>query len=312
MNKIYIYSIFIFTILLSCNKQPVIDESTMMDGDSINEPSIANPEKYLVSAEFQSPTINQLSKPVLIAVHGYSASTWEFDELRHWADSVGYFYVSQVLLGGHGRDYASFKKASWTDWQKPIIDEYRKLDSLGYKNICLIGASTGCPLIVNMLYEGKIKNYRSPKHVYLIDPIIIPSSKLLSIVDIVGPGIGYVETNLDPGEKGHYYQYRPQESLNQLLDIITLVRKKLEDGITLPSGTDLTVYKSKKDGSADPVSALVLYKGIKQANGEHIFVEMINSNLHVFTRLQGRKTVRIKDRENQIKVFNEITVSLMN
>lgn len=300
------FLIFCFVFLISCSKQPPIDNNTMLDGDKVFDPSIAHPEKYLISAADTNPTEQQKETPVVIAVHGYSATTFEWDEFRHWADSVGKFYVSQVLLGGHGHDYEIFKKATWEDWQKPIINEYRKLDSLGFKKISLIGSSTGCPLILEMVYSGKIKTNNYPKHIMMVDPIIIPSAKTLSLVDYVGPMVGYVKTPLDYGEQGHWYQYRPEESLNQLLEFIDMVRKKLENGIVLPVNTTLKVYKSLKDPSADPVSAVLLYKGTKCHNGNHIDMEMADSKLHVFTRLQGRNSYTAKDKELQLKTFEDI------
>jgi carboxylesterase len=302
----YIILFLCVSMCYGCTKQPPIDDTTMLDGNKINDPSIASPEKYLVSAAFPNPTQQQKETPVVIAVHGYSATTYEWDEFRHWSDSVGKYYVSQVLLGGHGRDYESFKKASWEDWQRPIITEYKKLDSLGYNKISLIGSSTGCPLILEMVYSGKIKSNNNPKHILMIDPIIVPSSKMLSMIDLVGPALGYVKSDLDSGEVGHWYQYRPQESLNQLLELIDRVRKKLEDGIRLPAGTTMKVYKSIKDPSADPVSAVLLYKGIVNKDGSHIDIEMVHSKLHVFTRLQGRNSYTAKDKALQITTFKDI------
>lgn len=66
--------------------------------------------------------------PVLIAAHGYSASTFEWDELRKYADSVkSGILISQVLLGGHGRTYQDFKNSTWRDWQASILNEYKNL-----------------------------------------------------------------------------------------------------------------------------------------------------------------------------------------
>ena len=296
----------LLVLLVSCNKEPVIDNETMLDGNKIKDPSIANPEKYLVSSAIPAPTAVEKQRPVIIAVHGYSATTYEWDEFRSWSDSVGKYYVSQVLLGGHGRDYETFKKASWLDWQKPIIDEYLKLVALGFANISIVGSSTACPLMLDMVASNKFGNGLMPKHLLMVDPIIVPSSKTLAIVDIVGPVLGYVSTDPDSSEIGHWYSYRPQESLNQLLDIITTARKELEDGILLPVGTDLKVYKSIKDGAADPVGAVLLYKGVRNANESRITVEMEDSQLHVFTRLKGRNSFTTKDKALQIKVFEDI------
>lgn len=305
VNKILLFVFFIL-IFCACSKQPPIDNAIMLDGNQINDPSIEHPEKYLVSYEFPNPTAQQKQMPVIIAVHGYSATTFEWDELNLWTDSVGGFYVSQILLGGHGRDYENFKKSSWSDWQQPIIDEYTRLVSLGYTNISFVGSSTGGTLILEMIYSGKISNNIQPKHIMFIDPIVISSAKTLSLIDYVGPAIGYIKTQLDPGEQGHWYQYRPHETLNQLLDLINIVRKKLEDGIVLPTSTTLKVYKAINDGAADPVSAVLLYQGIKKSDGGKIDVEMIKSNLHVFTRLHGRNSFSSADKELQIATFKDL------
>ena len=297
--------VIFMAMVVGCSKQPSIDDETMLDGDKIFDPSIAHLEQYLVSYEYANPTAQQKNTPVVLAVHGYSATTFEWDEFRHWADSVGGIYVSQILLGGHGRDYTIFKNSTWADWQQPIINEYRRLDSLGFTNISLLGSSTGGPLIVEMISSGKISRYVRPAHVLLIDPIVISSDKTLSLVDYVGPVVGYVKSQLDSGEIGHWYQYRPQETLNQLLDLIEIVRKKLEKGIVLPAGTTCKVYKSIHDASADPVSAVLLYNGMKKSDGSRIDVEMENSNLHVFTRLQGRNSYSQQDKELQVKTFKD-------
>jgi carboxylesterase len=293
-------------ITQACSKAPEIDEKTMVDGGALPDPSIAHPEKYLVSYAFPNPTPAQLQTPVIVTAHGYSATTFEWDEFRHWADSVGTCYTSQVLLGGHGRSYEEFKKATWQDWQKPILDEYNRLTNLGFKKIILVGSSTSGPLILNLLYSNAFPKTNLPRQVVFIDPIVIASSKLLSVVDLVGPALGYVETSLDPNEQGHYYQYRPQESLNELQDLLYLTRIKLEDGITLPSSVNLVVYKSKQDPSADPYSAVLLYKGVTTSNGDPIDIRMVNSHLHVFTYLKGRKSYTTMDKELQLKTFKEI------
>jgi len=297
-------------IFASCSKTPDINNATMLDGDQIYDPSLAHPEKYLVSKYISSPTALQKDTPVIIAAHGYTATTFEWDELRSFADSAKTFYVSQVLLGGHGRTYQDFKKATWKDWQSSIMDEYRKLDSLGFKKIYLAGSSTGAPLIINMVKSGFFENYTKPKGIFLVDPIIVSSNKTLTLVGLLGPVLGYTTVNLPTGEQGHWYVYRPQETLKQLMALIDITRNDLQKGIQLPTGTYMKVYKSKSDDTADPVSALLIYKGIQTSNNGNIDVEMINSKLHVFTRLAGRDGVTEADKAIQVKVFNEMEVRM--
>lgn len=293
-------------MLAACNPQPDIDDATMLDGTQINDLSLYNPEDYLVSLALPNPTEAQKNTPVLIAAHGYSASTFEWDELQEFARQDGSFLVSQVLLGGHGRDFADFKAARWQDWQSSIRDEYRRLRAAGFTNLSLVGSSTGAPLIVHLFTNGFFEVNGAPNEVFLIDPIVVSGNKTLVLVELLGPVLGYTTTDLDEGEKGKWYVYRPQESLRQLMALIDLTRKNLEKGITLTPGTRLKIYKSEIDRTADPVSAVMLHKGLRTATGAKVEVEMIPSDLHVFTRLRGRDRITPENKAQQQAAFHEI------
>ena len=258
MNKIKLLIFaFLFT-LVACNPQPEINNLTDLDGNQIFDLSLTQPENYLVSHYIPFPSELQKDIPVIICAHGYSASTFEWDELRHWADSLGNFNVSQVLLGGHGRSFEDFKAATWEDWQSSILEEYQALNDKGFRNIWLVGSSTGCPLIVQMLESDYFVGKTKPKGVFLIDPIVISSNKQLTMINLLGPVLGYSTTTMDPGEEGKWYVYRPQESLKQLMLLIDKTRKDLQSGIELPESTYLKVFKSTLDDAADPAGAVLL------------------------------------------------------
>jgi carboxylesterase len=74
----------------------------------------------------------------------------------------------------------------------------------------------------------------------------------------------------------------------------------------LPTGTLLKVYKSKQDPVADPVSAVLIYEGVKNAAGQATDVQLINSKLHVYTRLRLRSDVTMADQQNQTATFADI------
>lgn len=307
MKKIFCV-ILLFGIFISCkkgDKLPPIDNAVDLDGTLINDSSLVYPERFLLSSAKPNPTILELNTPVLIAVHGFSATTFEWIEMRDYAKTSGTFLTSLVLLGGHGRDYADFKAATWENWQQPIIDEYNKLRALGYTNINIAASSTGCPLVLEAIYSSKLE-IDVLNNVFFIDPILVPSNKTLSIIKVVGPILKYSESTMEVGENGFWYKYRPYEALDQLNTFIKKVRKKVEKGVVLPGNIYLSVYKSNQDGSADPVSASILFKGVKHNDGSEIKVSVEKSNLHVFTRLRGRNTITTKDTELQQKVFLEI------
>jgi len=95
-----------------------------------------------------------------------------------------------------------------------------------------------------------------------------------------------------------------------LMKLIDLTRKDLQSGITLPSGTYMKVYKSIQDAVADPVSALLIYKGMKTSTDGKIEVELVDSKLHVFTRLAGRKEFTASEAALQLRVFNEMEMKM--
>jgi carboxylesterase len=305
MNKPFL-TVFLLLIigLYGCKDPDITDD--LLDGDIVFDASLYQPEQFLVSAKYPNPTAQDLNKHIIIAVHGYSASTFEWQEFQDWTDTNATYRVSQVLLGGHGRTYVDFKNATWKDWSSAISDEYEKLEDLGYTKISLVGSSTGGPLLIEALSSGYFNNKINPKNVFLIDPIIVGSSKLQSIAGIVGPMLGYVEASVENGSEKYWYKFRPHETVTQLNNLMTLARKELENGIKLPSSTYMKVYHSKNDPTASSTSTVMIYKGLKTYTGNSIDVEIMDSEIHVFTRLALRNDVTSKDRANQTHAFDEM------
>jgi len=296
-------------VLPGCSKTPVVPAGEL-GGGVIMDPSLTDPAAYRISVSQPNPTAAQAQVPVIICSHGYSASTFEWNEFRTWSDSTSKYYIDQVLLAGHGTTYAAFKASTWHDWESTIVDEYNLLVSEGYKNIDFAASSTSCTLMLDIIHNGLFNNANTTVHIFLVDPIVIPSDKLLSVVGIVGPMLGYVTADNAPGEDVYYYHYRPQETLQQLENVLTTVRGELQDGITLPKNVYLKVYKSIKDPSADPVSAVLVYNGVKTYDGGKIDINMINSDIHVFTRLNLVPNVTPLDRQNQVYAFGDITTRI--
>ena len=305
-----IISLLVMIVGVACSSEPTITKD-MLDGGTLFDPSIYKPENFLISKAIPSPTPEQARKPVIIACHGYTATTFEWDELRTWSAGRTDILLSQVLLGGHGRSYDDFKKSTWRDWQSAITDEYDRLEKAGYQNISLLGSSTSGALLTELVASGYFANRTAPRNILLVDPIVIPSDKTLSLIKVFGPMLGYVETDQSAAEDKVYYRFRPQETLQELQNLLTTVRKDLEKGIILPPNCSLKVYKSTKDASADPVSAVLMYKGISTDQGKPIAVELVDSDLHVYTRLNLRNDVTVKDRANQTATFTDIAARVL-
>lgn len=301
--------IILCLVLHSCSADPELTPQ-MLGGGTVFDPSLYEPERFLVSRAKPHPDTQEAVAPVIIASHGYSATTFEWEEFQEYAGDRGVM-VSSVLLGGHGRNYEEFKNSGWREWKEPIMDEYDALVEAGYTNIHLLGSSTGGALFLQLLSENAFSGKPVPGQILLVDPIVIPSNKSLSLIHIFGPMLGYVEVKQTPEEDKVYYHYRPQETLRELQNLLNVVRKDLGKGIVLPQGTSLKVYKSKKDPTADPVSAVLIYKGVRSFTGEAIDIEMINSGLHVYTRLDLRAHTAA-DKANQVTTFVDILHRVSN
>ena len=308
MNKSHLFFLVIIGFLFNSCGDPTITDD-LLDGNVIFDPSLYNPEQFLVSAKYPNPTAQDLSKHIILAVHGYSATTFEWQEFKDWSNESTY-RISQVLLDGHGRDYNSFKASKWEDWQSAITDEYEKLIALGYTKISIVGSSTGGTLILALIKSGYFNTHLPPENLFLIDPIVVSSNKLQSVVGIVGPMIVYVETDQTAEENKYWYRFRPYQTVNELNDVMTVVRKGLEDGMRLPTGTYFKVFHSLHDPVASTTSTVLIYKGLKTSTGAPIDVQLMDSDIHVFTRLSLRTNVTPLQRANQLDAFNQIANKL--
>ncbi len=290
--------------LQSCGDPAEIPDE-LLDGKVIFDPSVMTPENFLTSLKNPNPSPTEAAKPVFILCHGYSATTFEWQEFVDWSGITNNYYTSQVLLGGHGRTYEEFKSSNWKDWQQAIIDEYEGLLAAGYTNLHLVGSSTSGALILESIASGYFKGKTAPKSILLVDPIVLPSDKILPLIGLLGPLIGYTEAENTDGEKRYWYTYRPQKTLQELQEVIKKVRKDLQEGIVLPNQSKLMVYKSTHDSSADPASAVLIYKGVSPSN--QVKIELVDSKLHVFTRLNFREEqISNEDKALQIKTFQEM------
>jgi len=308
MKKINLFFICaLVAMTYSCSEPKITDD--LLDGEVLFDPSLYNPEQFLVSAKYPNPTPNDLNKHIILAVHGYSATTFEWQEFQDWSTNPSY-RISQVLLGGHGRDYEAFKTSTWQDWRSSIIQEYEKLITLGYTKISLVGSSTGGTLLLELVNSGYFNTHQHPKNIFLVDPIVVPSNKLQTIGGLIGPMIVYVEADQTADENKYWYRYRPYETINELNSVMKIVRKGLESGMTLPSGTYFKVFHSLHDPVASTTSSVLIYKGLKTNTGGKIDVQLMDSDIHVFTRLNLRTDVTTLQHTNQIDAFTQIANKL--
>jgi carboxylesterase len=293
-------------LLAGCGESPMEFEDWWMDSPSVSDPSLNDPNHRLSTRPRMTPA--DRSRPVIIAVHGFTASTYEWQEFRAHAEGSSPVLVSLVLLGGHGRSLDDFRGSSWRDWGRPILEEYEALVAQGYTNISLAGSSTGAALILEQLASGHFHGPTAPRQFFFIDPIVVPGEKNLSLIPLMQHIVSHVTSPGTEEEARHWYTNRPAEALAQLNELINRVRAQLARGFQLPAGSGAKVFKTARDRTADPVSALLIHRGLRTSEGEHVEVQMLDSPLHVFTRLAGRNPALVTgaDRQRQDEAFREM------
>jgi carboxylesterase len=304
--------LFTGALLVGCGITPIEYDDTNLDGEVYKDTSLTDPT-FLLSGHPELDTFNR-EKPVIIGVHGYTATTFEWVEFRDYAHDDNRAYTSLVLMGGHGLSIDDFDGSTWEEWQRPIMEEYDALVDAGFSHISIAGASTGGAVLLEYLGNSAFDDKEiKPEEFYFIDAIVVPASKLLHIVPIVGPILGNSPNDLQNDiQKRHWYLNRPASTLSELNEIIERVRKQLEEGVVLPEGSRAKCYKSEYDETVDPVSSLLMYKGMREYDNGHIDVEIVESKLHVFTQLAARVDVTEKDIALQQRVFEDMIDRAVN
>lgn len=295
-----------WVLSLTACSTPVEYEDTWLDSPLTQDPALTDPRARVSTR----PGLTQadLARPVIITVHGYTASSFEWGEFAEFAESRSDVLVSRIVLGGHGRNIDAFRASTWQEWGGPILDEYRALVTQGYRNISLAGSSTGGALLVEHAASGAFEGPVRPNMLFFIDAIVIPGDKFLTLAQALSLVLDNVPSSPTPDEVPYWYTNRPTETLRELNALISRVRGRLEQGVRLPQDTRAAIFQSSRDRVADPVSALYLYRGLEQTNKNRVHVEMQETHLHVFTRLRGRDAAQVRstDLQRQDRIFREL------
>ena len=246
-----LYGAILFSLFIGgCQQEKKsLIQSQWLDAEGTVGVSISD-SRYRLSSRYQNPTKEQLNIPVVITVHGFTATTKEWSEFVHQVDrdfnEDGQIYVSSVLLGGHGRDYETFNKSSWREWGEPILSEYKRLVEQGYKNISLAGSSTGGTLILNHLANNRFEPM--PRNLFFIDSLVELGDKRFALVPYLYP---FLSDRLnskrmnDPVSYRNWYIVTPKKSLNELAYLVKETKGCLDKGVYLDKETLFGFFNPK-------------------------------------------------------------------
>jgi carboxylesterase len=281
-------------------------EDTWMDSPETQDPALSDPS-YLASN--RAIPDDQLAEPVLLAVHGFSASTFEFGELHTRLQDEPGIHLSRVLMGGHGRDVETWRATTPDDWFEPVLDELDALAARGHTNVSIVTSSTAGTLLLRALARGDFDDRAAPREILMVDPLIEPlDQNLYALPAALWIDHVYYEEFTDE-ERRHWYSNRPREVLLGLLDVIEETKAALDETITLPAGTNLKLYISETDEAVDPRSPGLIEDGV-EASGGTMEREDYDARFHVFVRGAARASFTGDDTALQQQAFDDMIARL--
>jgi len=263
----------------------------------------------LISSNAASFSTEMLKRPVIITAHGFGASPFEWQDFSKFISTHSDALISNVFLGGHD-SLSNFSSTSWETWLDPICNEYDRLVSLGFESIYICGCSVGSTLIIQGLLNHRFRPSLPLKHIFLIDTLIVPKQKLLYWLPWIKSFMFDPKLVLNSEEKLHWLPYRPKTSLLELLRLIKKTRRDINQGIHLPDHVQISFFQSTHDPVIDIKSYYLVKKALSYNLSKQVHSYLINSELHVFSRLSLRKNLQPQDTSNQTFFFNYVLGNL--
>ena len=310
LGRLFISSVLIVVVVVMIGLRLTLHQSVAYDDDWLDSPltrdiHFDDPNR-LVSSRFPSPTDAQKQQPVMVLVHGFSASTFEFDAFKKaMSEKAPSILYSSVLMGGHGRDYQAFKAASYSDWVAPIRDEVEKLTAMGYERIILFGVSTGATGLLHLILDDQLA-LGSIAHVLLMDAYVTPKDASLFFV----PLIQYVVKNTRSGatrsiETRHWYVNRPTSALVELLRLVQFVQRQLKN-LSGYDGPPMTLFTAKHDPTADTRGSDLVSSNVEGAR-----VVRYDSDRHVIIESQAKLDWTDRDQGHFDAVINHVFMTVV-
>ena len=265
--------------------QPVYFERDWMESKMTIDSAI-NDQMSRISTRIPTPNLDQKQQTVCVLVHGFSASSFEFDAFKQSLLSRDpQLLFSTIVLGGHGRDYEAFKRATYQDWLVPIRDEVQQLTQQGFQDIILFGVSTGAAGILQMALQDAFKDMPIRRMIFM-DPYVLPTNKTLYLV----PFLKYIVSNTrledaDPLGTRHWYTNRPTSALHELLKLVKSVQYNLSNygALSLPK---ISIYTADNDPTADTKGAQMVLDAL---GSDIVDIQRYASNRHVIIEPQSKQ-----------------------
>jgi carboxylesterase len=261
-----------------------------------------------VSNKYSNPPSALKQYPVIICIHGFGSSPFEWEEFASYAQE-NECLVSNIFLGNH-KSLKEFANSSWQSWLNSVKKEYLRLTKIGFENISICASSTGATLVLHALNNKVFQPSLPLKHVIMVDPLVDINEKLIYKLPYIKNIIFDIPVPTKSKEKGNWIPKRPVNTVIQLLDLISKTKHLLNSKLTALSHVKITIYNSTNDPVINHNSADTIVNAFKQNYVAKIDHYKMDSDLHVFSRLKGRDNIQIKDIKNQKMFFDNVIAGI--
>lgn len=257
-----------------------------------------------VSKKYSNPPAALKQYPVIICIHGFGSSPFEWEEFASYAQE-NECLVSNIFLGNH-KSLTEFENSSWQSWLDSVKKEYISLTKIGFENISICASSTGATLLLHALNNKVFQPSLPLRKLIMVDPLVDINETLIYKLPYLKNVIFDIPVVTTAKEKGNWIPKRPVNTVVQLLDLISKTKTLLNSKFTALNHVKLTIFNSKNDPVIKSNSADTIVTAFKRnyiAKVDHV---KIDSDLHVFSRLKGRDNIQIKDIKNQKLFFDNV------
>ena len=264
-------------------------------------------ERYLneyISRKYPNPPAGLKQFPVIICMHGFGSSPYEWEEFAEVAQERGCL-ISNIFLGSHDT-LENFAESTWESWLTSLQEEYSRLVSIGYENISISASSTGATLLIHALKMQLFAPSLPLRNIIMVDPLLDINKDLIHKLPYLHSFLFDQPVPTTFQEKGNWIPKRPMSSLVELLRLINRTKALLKTNFSIPKHISITLYNSTNDPIIKKNSAETIIESFYKNYQKKIDHVQIDSSLHVFSRLKGRHNIEIKDLKNQKLFFDTV------
>lgn len=225
-----------------------------------------------------------------LLLHGLGGGVYEMQWLGQHLHALG-LTVQSVLYPGHDKPGKKMPRSRWQDWYAHILENYLAL-SQTYKQVSVVGFSTGCLLGLNLAMEHStfklvmMAPYFGLKHEWYYG---FPLEFYINTVGYIIRDLPRLRLPIsDPdteklARKATFFSTFNLDAVRSAIELMGQVQPKL------PSLTNpILIVQSHKDTVVDPASASILYEQISSTQKQLLWLQASD---HVITLDRERNEV---------------------